>query len=113
MDGYLLGGSAVNRVKDTCNLVRRNGIGNSNNRHRNTATGNGNSDSAPIPAQITAGNATDGFTLTLYANGPDQPYTGTATNCRALDMACSDSACIGEWVYVFPSTITVTGGSEK
>jgi len=109
--GYLLNHKDRNAVNQTIDYVRRNAMGGSNNHHRNTATGS-SSGTNPVVALITGGNASVGFSVTLYANGVDQAATGTATNVPAVDMASEDSACVGSYVPLYPSTITLTAWEE-
>jgi len=109
---YLLNKSDRNKVQDTINRSRRNAIGESNNFHRSSATGNGDGSTAII-GLITAGNSTDGYSVTLYGNGVDEAATGTAINVPAVDMAMADSACIGEYAPFFESMITITAWSEE
>ena len=67
--------------------------------------------SSAIICQITSGTTASGYAINLYANGKDQSVTGTAT-LQIIDQAFADNLASGEWYYVDPTTITLTGGGD-
>jgi hypothetical protein len=67
--------------------------------------------SGSVLCLIGSGSTASGYSITLYADGYDQPLTGTGT-LQIIDQAFADNLASGEQYYVDPTTITETGGDD-
>jgi hypothetical protein len=68
----------------------------------------GDEDPDAVPCKITGGNSTDGYTVTIYADGRSQPATGTGT-LDVLELLWQDEIPVGTWVIGHESTVQITG----
>lgn len=67
--------------------------------------------SSGVVCKITSGKSASGYFVDVYANGPCEPKTGTAT-LSVVEISGSSDLPIGSWILGFPFTLTITGGNE-
>lgn len=73
-------------------------------------SGGGNAD--VVLCQVTGGTVETGFTVSLYANGKDQPSTGNG-KLYAAELAVNSTIPSGSWVIGHRAMLTETGGNES
>ena len=75
------------------------------------AGGGGETGNAAVPCIITSGTTAAGYAVSLYADGYDNPATGTGT-LDILDISIADNLASGEHYIAKPQQLAVTGGNE-
>jgi len=65
-----------------------------------------------VPAMINGGDNKTGYSVSLYANGKDQPSTESG-KLFFLELALDSVIPPGTWVLAHSAQVIKTGGSEK
>lgn len=73
--------------------------------------GNDRENDDVIICKITGGNAKNGFSVSLFPNGKDQPSTGNGL-LFAAELAINAELPTGSWVLGHKHMISITGGNE-
>ncbi len=76
-----------------------------------TASSSGTADSGVCLARITGVSANQGYDTILYADGLDNPYTGTAV-LFATQLALTSIIPNGTVVIAYKSSMHIVGGSD-
>ena len=73
--------------------------------------GLGATSSVPVtaPCLITGGNSSNGYSVTIYANGKGEASTGSGT-IDVLEILWNDNIPAGTWVIGHETTTSATGG---